>query len=427
MEGGSVERTRSLRWLYLIGVIGAVTLLAGVTAAASAGKTEDTAPTTKAARTTVTLAGWSLAGNRAEQNALLRTIAQFERRNPNIDVDYQAIAGDYDAAMLARFAARRPPDVFYVDSLDVPDYLPALEPLNDDIRRNRFSTRQFFPRLLNAFRVRGQIYGFPKDWSSLGLVGNTQMLNAAGIRTPPKTWAQFTSALQRLRARNAVPNGAPACLSLDWARILAFIYQNRGAWLNPARTRSLINSPQNRATVTQYLGWFRSGLARTPEQLGVDWCGQALGEGKAAFIFEGNWVVGFMQTGFSNVRYRIYPMLRQRAGGNLAFTVAYSIGRFSSKKAAAWRLLAFLTGPVGMRTWTSGGIALPSRRDVRVPPGRAALVNAAPSSRPWQFVSGFDRVVDLAGKELEATFEGNQTVAQMLQKIDAATKEALER
>jgi multiple sugar transport system substrate-binding protein len=410
------------RWTSLLGVALAAALVAALPTAGAQRE-----PQTHAARTTVTLAGWSLAGNRAEQNALLATIAAFERRNKNIKVNYAPISGDYDAAMLARFAAKRPPDVFYVDSLDVADYLPALEPLNDEIAKTHYNTKPFFPRLLNAFKVKGQIYGFPKDWSSLGMIGNTQMLSAAGIRTAPKNWAQFTTALNRLKTANAVPTGAPACLSLDWARILAFIYQNKGAWLNPARTQSQINSAQNRATLERYLGWIKSGLAKTPAQLGVDWCGQALGEGKAAYIFEGNWINGFMKTGFANVNYRIFPMLRQRAGGNLAFTVSYSIGKFSKNKAAAWKLLTFLAGPVGMRVWTGGGIALPSRSDVKAPPGTTALVNAAPSSRPWQFVSGFDRVVDLAGKELEKTFEGNQTVAQMLANIDKATKEALQK
>ncbi|MCE3287190.1 MAG: extracellular solute-binding protein family 1, partial [Gaiellaceae bacterium] len=78
--------------------------------------------------TTVSLAGW--ASSPEETAALNRTIAQFERLNRNIDVDYTPISGDYDAAMLARFAAKRPPDVFYVDSLDLFDYQPALEPLN---------------------------------------------------------------------------------------------------------------------------------------------------------------------------------------------------------------------------------------------------------------------------------------------------------
>jgi multiple sugar transport system substrate-binding protein len=400
--------------------VGVAVLVAAVVAGAGPAKTSG-----QTATTTVTLSGWSLAGNRAEQNALLRTIAQFERRNRDIKVDYAPISGDYDAAMLARFSARRPPDVFYVDSLDVGDYAPALEPLNDEIKKFGYKTKPFFPRLLQAFTVKGQILGFPKDWSSLGMVANTDMLSRAGVRAVPKTWAQFTTALQQLRTRNTVPQGAPACLSLDWARILAFAYQNNGAWLNAAKTASVINSPQNRATVEQYLNWIKGGLAKTPAQLGVDWCGQALGEEKAAIIFEGNWVVGFMQTGFPNVKYTIYPMLRQRAEGNLAFTVSYSIGKESKNKAAAWRLLTFLAGPVGMRTWTSGGIALPSRSDVKVPPGRAALVKAAPHARPWQFTAGFDRVYDLATKELEKTSEGQQSVADMLKNIHDATEDAI--
>ncbi len=162
--------------------------------------------------TTVTLAGW--ASSPEETAALGRTIASFERLNRSIDVEYTPISGDYDAFMLSRFAARRPPDVFYVDSLDIPDYLPALEPLNRYVQRTRnWSTKPFYQRLLSGFTVNGRIYGFPKDWSPLGLIGNTQMLQRAGVSTPPATWAQFTQALQRIRSSGAVSDGAPACLS----------------------------------------------------------------------------------------------------------------------------------------------------------------------------------------------------------------------
>ncbi len=249
--------------------------------------------------TTVTLAGW--ASSPEETAALGRTIAQFERLNRNIDVDYTPISGDYDAAMLARFAAKRPPDVFYVDSLDLFDYQPALEPLNGYIQRTRnWSTRVFYPRLLNGFSVNGRIYGFPKDWSPLGLIANSQMLQRANVTVPrgaPATWAQLTQMMQRLRTSNAVPGGAPACLALDWARILPFVYQNGGAWVNAARTQAVIDSPQNRVTLNTYLGWLRSGLGQTPAQLGVGWCGEAIGKEKAAIVFEGNWIYGLPAEG----------------------------------------------------------------------------------------------------------------------------------
>jgi len=408
--------------LALTAIAGCLVVAAAVGANVGQGKTH-----ARTAKTSVTLTGWSLAGSRTEQNALLRTIAAFERSHKNIDVRYAPISGDYDAAMLARFAARRPPDVFYVDSLDVPDYAPALQPLNSYIKRTKFNTKAFFPRLLGGFTVKGQILGFPKDWSPLGLVANTRMFTRAKIKKAPTTWAQFTSTLRKLRSANAVPKGAPACLSLDWARILAFMYENKGAWLNPAKNRSVINSAQNRQTLTTYLNWLKGGLAKTPSQLSVDWCGQALGEEKAAMIFEGNWVYSFMQTTYPNVRFRVYPMLKNKAKGNLAFTTSYSIGRNSPNKAAAWTLLSYLVGKQGMAVWTKNSGFLPSRRDVKPPPGRANFLKEAAAARPWSFVRGWDKLYDLAGKELEKANAGSQSVAEMLRNIDSATKDTLSR
>ena len=408
------------------GVFLALSVVLALVAAlsASARTSEPAAKSAQAAVTTVTLSGW--ASSPEETSALRATIRAFERANRNIRVQYAPISGDYDAAMLARFASRRPPDVFYVDSLDLDDYRPALEPLNRYINQSSVSTRAFYSRLLNGFKRGQTVYGLPKDWSPLGMVVNRQMLQRAGVARPAN-WAQFTAALNRIRTQNAVPGGAPACLSLDWARLLAFIYQNGGGWVNASRTRSIINSPRNVATVNTYLGWLRSGNARTPGQLGVGWCGEALGKEKAAIIFEGNWVYGYMQKDFPSVRFRVDPMIRQRQRGNLSFTVSYSMSRFSRTKAAGWRLLRFLTGPNGQRVWTRNSGFLPSRSDVAPPPGRVNFIREAPAARPWQFVKGFDRVLDLAGKELEKTFNGDQTTQQMLQNIHVATQEAIDR
>ena len=52
-----------------------------------------------------------------------------------------------------------------------------------------------------------------------------------------------------------------------------------------------------------YVGLINRGLAGTPAQLGVGWCGEALGKEKAAIIFEGNWVLPFMGSDFPTVRY----------------------------------------------------------------------------------------------------------------------------
>jgi multiple sugar transport system substrate-binding protein len=407
----------------LTGFLGLAAVVSLVAVLGAAGATGPAAKSSKSGTTTVTLSGW--ASSPAETAALRAVIRAFERQNRSIKVQYSPISGDYDAAMLSRFAAKRPPDVFYVESLDFHDYLPALEPLGKYIRQSGFATQPFYGRLLNAFRSKGQVYGFPKDWSSLGLIVNTRMTRAAGVTRAPTNWAQLETALRRIQTRNAVPGGAPACLSLDWARILAFMIQNKGHFITNGR--ATVNSAANRQTLNKYLGWLRSGLAKTPGQLGVGWCGEALGKEKAAIVIEGNWIIGYMGTDFPSVNFTVWPMVRNKQAGNLGFTVAYAIGKDSRRKQQAWRLLRFLVGKQGMGIWTRGGIALPSRRDVKVPAGRANLAKAAPVSRPWQFGAGFQKVIDAAGNELTATFEGKQTVDAMLRKIQALVAEQLRR
>jgi ABC-type glycerol-3-phosphate transport system substrate-binding protein len=118
-------------------------------------------------------------------------------------------------------------------------------------------------------------------------------------------------------------------------------------------------------------------------------------------------------------------MLKNKSQGNLGFTVSYSIGKTSSNKQAAWRLLRFLVGKQGQKVWTKNSGFLPSRSDVTPAAGRANFVRQAPYTSPWQFTKGFQRVIDAAGKELEKTFNGDQTIPQMLANIDQETKDAI--
>src|SRR5262245_44017959 len=266
--------------------------------------------------TTVTLSGWS--SGTAEDALLQQVIAKFDQTHPSIHVDYSVINGDYPTAMTARFAAHNPPDVFYVDSSLASTWAGqgVLQPLNTYIAESKFNTSKFFPSLLGAFKVGKQVYGFPKDWSPLAMEINTGMLGAATQKVP-KTWAELQSVAVKLATSNAVPGGKPICLSPDWARLLAFVYQSGGSLSN-------VQSAAVKQAVNFYVGLLKSGLASTPDKLGSGWCGEALGKGNAAIIFEGNWMIPFMKQTYPKTRYGVFPMVKDKTGGNLAFTVSRS-------------------------------------------------------------------------------------------------------
>ena len=410
---------RAMRFRYVTLAALAVVLAVGAGVLAGTGQGRTNAPSGN-----IVFAHW--ASSPVETALLKEVVAAFEKKYPAIKVRRRAL-DPYPASMLAQFAARKPPDVFYVDSNVAPDWIRQglLEPLNGYITRTKFDTSKFYPRLLGAFRdSKNQLYGLPKDWSPLAMQTNTAMFSKAGAQVPT-TWATLNSTATKLRS--AVGGGKPICVAADWARLLAFVYQNGGSFLSADRTKATVNTTAVRKAAEFYVGLKSRGLAGTPAELGVGWCGEALGKEKAAIVFEGNWIVPYMAESFPTIRYANNAMIKNKSAGNLAFTVSYSIAKDSKKKDAAWTFLSYLTGPEGMKIWTSKGLALPSRSDVKPVAGRAAFLGAAPNARPWQFAPGFSDVITVAGNELSAVFEGKQSISSMLEKIQSEAERTLRR
>jgi len=389
----------------VLGLLAAVALLAATAQAGSH----------RAKVTNVTLSGWSSGPD--EDTLLNQVIDKFNSTHPTIHATFAVINGDYGTAMTARFAAHNPPDVFYVDSsvAGAWEQQGVLEPLNTYIKASKYDTSAFFPSLLGAFKSGSTIYGFPKDWSPLAMEVNKGMLGQAGGKAPT-TWAQLQTVAQTMKTKNVVNGGAPICLAPDWARMLAFIYQGGGSLTN-------LSSPAAASAVNFYVGLINKGLAATPDKLGAGWCGEALGKGKAAIIFEGNWLLPYMKSTYPNVQYGVFPMIKDKTGGNLAFTVSYSMAKDSANKQAAWTLLSWLTSKQGQTIWMSKGLALPSRKDVKAVGGRQNFLAAAPFAHGWGFGNPhFANAYTIMNNDLNAVISGSKSVSSMMSDVASALK-----
>jgi len=141
-----------------------VGVVVGLTAGATMAKTGVAGGPATVHKTTITFAHWNATG--AELAAVKATEKAFQKAYPSIAVKDVSL-DPYPEGMLARFAARKPPDIFYVDSNVFPDWVSqgVLAPIGGDLAKAHFSTKKFYPRLLSAFRYKGQLYGLPKDWS----------------------------------------------------------------------------------------------------------------------------------------------------------------------------------------------------------------------------------------------------------------------
>ncbi|CAN5848828.1 hypothetical protein BH23CHL8_BH23CHL8_28250 [soil metagenome] len=329
----------------------------------------------------VIISGWQ--SSPAEGNALTQTLLGFQATYPDIRVDYQPIAGDYPTAMAARIASREVPDLFYVNADYAQQWIDQgyLEPLDDYIEASGFDPSAFFPGYADVFRKDGVWYGFPKDGNTIAMAYNTDL-----VETPPSTMDELLATAQGLVGTDGL--AAPLCLNPGLDRGLAFLYANGGELLTEDGSGSAIESDASLAAVQWYLDLFRDGLGMTAGDLGAGWCGEALGTGSAAIIFEGGWLDPYMQETFPDTPYAWAEMPVGSSGEpvTISFTVSYSIGADSANKDQAFALLTYLTGVEGMTTWTEGGVALPSRGDVPTPAGKEILAAGSQYARPG---SGF--------------------------------------
>ena len=332
----------------------------------------------------MTLSGWS--AGKTEDDLLQSVVDDFNSTHPNIHVDYSVINGDYATAMTARFAAHNPPDVFYVDSSIAPTWIKqgVVQPLNAYIKKSKYDTSKFYPGSPQRVQGREDVLRLPE-----GLVaarrGDQQVdVRQGGDQKAPRTWAELTADAQKLASSNAVPNGKPLCLPADWARMLAFVFQNNGSLAN-------VQSPAVAAAVNYYIGFFKRGLAATPDRARGRLARRGARKGEGGDHLRGQLGAPVHEVDLPEVGFGVGPMVKGKVNGNLGFTVSYSMAKDAENKQAAWTLLSYLTGKVGDDQmdvpWSRAAVAHGREGGRRSgsrssPPGRPPRAGASRTSRP---------------------------------------------
>jgi multiple sugar transport system substrate-binding protein len=279
--------------------------------------------------------------------------------------------------MVNLFGSQTPPDVFYVNGDRALDWVSEgfLLPLDDYIAKQGIDMTKFFAGYEDTFKgPDGKIYGIAKDGNTIAMAYNTDL-----VSTPPTTMDDLVTAATALKGVTGLT--APMCLSgLD--RGLAFIYAQGGSLLTEDNSAEAISTDASKAAVQWYLDLFKNGLAvQPPAQTS---CTDMLGKQQVAFVFEGGWLQGGMTSTYPTVNWAFAEMPVGSSGSpvTISYTVAYGIGADSANKDQGWTALQYLTGPEGMKLWTEGGIAIPSRSDVAVPAGFETIVKGAAYAKP---------------------------------------------
>jgi len=136
-------------------------------------------------------------------------IEVFEAENPGITINYTtADFGSYFTKLQTDFAAGNAPDVFELNyetfvtfasrdtMLDLQPYMDASAAISDST---------FYPAALDAFAFDGHQYGLPITFSTVMLIYNKDMFDAAGLSYPDESWT-WDDVLSAATALTDAPN-----------------------------------------------------------------------------------------------------------------------------------------------------------------------------------------------------------------------------
>jgi multiple sugar transport system substrate-binding protein len=376
----------------------------------------------------VNVASW--ASNPTESAAFDKTLKAFQAKT-GIKVNFTVLNGDYNTALKTQMTAGTAPDVFYLNSDHARDFeiLGALHSLDYLKKVKNFGFNEFYKSIQSGFVYKGHTYGFAKDYSTLVLFYNKDMFRAAHIKSPPTTWSDFTKDACKLTNKASGVYGAS--LSNDIARLLPFVQEAGGDWLNKSQTKAIINSKAGNQALTWWASNVKKGCAALPADVGAGWNGEAFGRAKVAMTFEGNWMTSYLQTTFPSLHWGVAELPKQTSKGklsNLNFTAAYAMWAKTPHFAQASALIQFLAGKQGEAIWAHNVGYLPSRKDVKPAniPGAKVYIEQVKYSHGWFFPPGFiDRVGTPMGNAISDAMKGKASVSSALSQMQSASTAAL--
>jgi len=301
--------------------------------------------------------------------AMDQLIQNFEKANPDITVKQVTFPyADYPTKVIAAHSAGQGPDVlqFYYGWLDQFRKGGVLDPLDPAVFPTDKIESDFFP-IVSAIKRDGQYYGLPTAVRSLALFYNKDLLDAAGITTPPQTLDELAADAQKATVLDSAGNITSEGITLDpagqdhqwWRDVLirqfgGVPYDDNGnvAYDDDAGLKALtyyVDLNKNKAGL---VGFMDTGQA-------------AFTAGKAAFTIDGTFRLGNFKP-ITAFKWGVTELPANAAGerSNFASYFANGIGAGlpDDRKAAAEKFLAYVTSPEAMKIWLDVVGELPARR-----------------------------------------------------------------
>lgn len=372
-------------------------------------------------------------------------IPAFERAHPGLRVEVQQIP--FTAAhekLLTAFVGRETPDVAQLGNTWIPEFaaLGALERLDGRIAASRaLAPSDFFPGIWETNVLDGGVFGIPWYVDTRVLFYRPDLLAAAGVSGPPRTWDEWRAAMTALKKRGAPGSWAILLPTDEWAQPVVLAFQTGAEILRDGGRHGAFRAPAFRRAAEFYVSLFRDGFAPPLSNAQVSNVYQQFDSGDFEMWITGPWNVGEFRRRLPAARQESWataplpaPIPEPGAPGlSLAGGSSLAVFSASPRKEAAWRLVEYLSEPAQQARFHALSGDLPARMEVwegpslRDDPKVKAFAVQLRHVQPAPKVPEWESIAQRIAERFQEVLHGGATLEATLAGLDADAETILEK
>ena len=301
---------------------------------------------TRDCRSTVDFASW---GSITETGIIREAIAEFEKENPEIKINFIHIPQNYFQKIHLMFASNTPPDVIFINNLYLPVYSDFLEDLTEYA-----DSAEFYSQALSGMSYNGKLLGLPRDISNLVFYVNTDK-----ISLPDKNWTIETL--------------AENCKFTTGKTDFCVSYEDTAYWLLPYLTyfgggildkdlNLIIDSDSSKKAINFYKDLkLKYNYAPEKSQVGSSTLAQMFLDEKIIFYLSGRWMFPkICETAKFSWAVINFPYGK---ASQLVDTSGWAVAKASKNKAAAIKFVQYMASEKTSEYFVKTGLIVPARKD----------------------------------------------------------------
>ena len=301
--------------------------------------------------------------DKAQEPAMLQIIDAFNAHYPGISVSISTTAfGPYFERLRIQAQGDDLPDVFWINGPNFELYA-SHGMLQDLSELEGFDPANYPPNLVELYTYDGTPYAVPKDFDTIALWFNRDLLHRAGVDEPTGSWSwdeyrDASEAVTRALGGEQIW-GNPGGVA-NQAMIYPLIMQAGGYVLSEDKARSGYGEPAAIEAFRFLDGMIRDGIAPDVRYTAENEPKDLFSGGRAALYLSGNWEAALLQDSPVREQLGVAPLIHGAEEANVIHGIGCAMSARSRHKPAASAFLAFLGSEEAHRIQAEAGAANPA-------------------------------------------------------------------